>query len=74
MGSSLSDAQVALLRAHCPALRFVSVMLDAGAEDAAEKIAGRLAWHWPVRAIALPEGTQPDTVVEPEVLALLGRR
>ena len=26
MGSSLSDAQVALFREHCPALRFVSVM------------------------------------------------
>ncbi len=74
MGSSLSDAQTALLREHCPALRFVTVMLDAGAEDAAEKIAGRLAWHWPVRAISLPDGTQPDTVAEPEVLASLGRR
>jgi DNA primase len=74
MGSSISDAQVALLRAHCPALRFVSVLLDAGAGDAAERVAGRLAWYWPVRAVALPEGTQPDTVVEPEVLASLGRR
>jgi DNA primase len=74
MGSSISDAQVTLLREHCPALRFVTVMLDAGAEDAAEKVAGRLAWHWPVRSVALPEGTQPDTVAEPEVLALLGRR
>ena len=73
MGSSLSEAQIALLREHCPALRFVTVMLDAGAEEAAEKVAGRLAWHWPVRLIALPDGTQPDTVAEPEVLALLGR-
>src|SRR4051794_25458937 len=74
MGSSLSDTQVALLREHCPALRFVTVMLDAGAEDAAEKVAGRLAWHWPVRSITLPDGTQPDTIAEVEVLALLGRR
>src|SRR5918995_1095178 len=28
MGSSMSEAQVALLREHCPALRLVSVMLD----------------------------------------------
>lgn len=76
MGSSISDAQVALLREHCPALRHVSVMLDGdeAGRNASEAVASRLARHWWTRIVALPEGTQPDTV-ELEVLSgLLGRR
>jgi len=46
---------------------------DKAGREAAEKIAGRLAWHWPVRSRALPDDTQPDTVDAGELLALLGR-
>ena len=73
MGSHMADTQIALLREHCPALRLVSVMLDHGAGKAAEGIAARLAWHWPVRLLALPEGMQPDTIPEHDLLALLGK-
>ena len=72
-GSSLPGARVALRGQHCPAPRFVTVV-PADAEDAAGKVAGRSAWHWPVRAVAPRDGTRPDTVAGPEVPASLGRR
>jgi DNA primase len=45
MGSSMSDAQVALLREHCPELRHVTVMLDGdeAGRTAAEGVAVKLA-------------------------------
>jgi DNA primase len=48
MGSSLSDEQVALLREHCPALRFVTVMLDGGevGQKAVDIVTARLAMYW----------------------------
>jgi hypothetical protein len=47
MGSSLGDAQVAHLR-DCPALRFVTVMLDSdeAGQKAGDNIAAQLAKHW----------------------------
>lgn len=75
MGGSASEEQVVLLRAHCPALRHVTVMLDGdeAGRKATEAVAPRLAGHWWTRVVALPEGTQPDTVAEGQLAALLGR-
>jgi DNA primase len=75
MGSSLSDEQVALLREHCPALRFVTVMLDGdeAGRSAAEGVAVKLARHWWVRIVSLPDGGQPDTVELDVLEHLLGR-
>jgi DNA primase len=75
MGSSISESQVALLREHCPTLRFVSVMLDGddAGRSAAPEVAARLAKHWWTRIVALPEGTQPDTVDIDVLEELLGR-
>ncbi len=75
MGSSISDAQIALLVEHCPALRFVTVLLDGddAGRKAAELVAGRLAWHWPVKIGALPEGLQPDTTPEAVLMHAIGR-
>jgi DNA primase len=74
MGSSLSDEQVALLR-DCPALRFVTVMLDGdeAGQKAGDIIAAQLAKHWWTRIVALPDGTQPDTVEQSVLEQLLGR-
>jgi DNA primase len=74
MGSSLSDEQVALLR-DCPALRFVTVMLDGDGpgRKAADTVAARLAQNWWSRIVHLGNGKEPDTV-EPAALGrLLGR-
>jgi DNA primase len=76
MGSTLSEAQVALLREHCPALRYVSVMLDGdeAGRNASEVVASRLAKHWWTRIVELPDGTQPDTVKLDVLEELIGRR
>jgi DNA primase len=75
MGSSLSEAQVALLRERCPELRHVTVMLDGdeGGRTAADDVAVKLARHWWVRIVGLPDGGQPDTVAVDELERLLGR-
>jgi DNA primase len=75
MGSSISDEQVALLREHCPALRYVSVMLDGdeAGRKAADSVAARLARHWWTHIAELPDGTQPDTVALDVLEKLLGR-
>jgi DNA primase len=72
MGSSLSDEQVALLQAHAPHLRFITVMLDGDepGRKAADTVAARLAQNWWCRIVHLADGEEPDTV-EP---ALLERR
>ncbi len=72
MGSSLGEEQVALLQAHCPALRFVTVLLDGDepGRKAADTVAARLAQNWWCRIVHLAEGEEPDTV-DP---ALLERR
>jgi DNA primase len=75
MGSSLSDEQVMLLREHCPALRFITVMLDGDepGRKAADTIAARLAQSWWTRIVHLSDGEESDTV-EPALLGrLLGR-
>jgi DNA primase len=76
MGTSLSEEQVALLRAHCPALRFITMMLDGddAGRKAAPTVAARLARHWWTRIVELPDGTQPDTVERGVLEELLGRR
>jgi DNA primase len=76
MGSSIAEEQVALLREHCPALRFVTVMLDGdeAGRKAGDIIAARLAKHWWTRTVALPDGTQPDTVAHGQLEHLLGRK
>jgi DNA primase len=75
MGSSLSDEQVALLREHCPALRFVTIMLDGdeAGQKAVDIITARLAKYWWTRDVLLPDGTQPDTVEKSVLEQLLGR-
>jgi DNA primase len=75
MGSSLSDEQVSLLREHCPALRFVTVMLDGdeAGQKAVDIITTRLAKYWWTRDVVLPVGGQPDTVEKSVLEHLLGR-
>ena len=75
MGTSISEEQVALLQAHCPALRFVTVMLDGDApgREASQPVCAGLARHWWTRIMALPDGTQPDTVEEKELKAFVER-
>jgi DNA primase len=75
MGSSMSEEQIVLLCEHCPALRAVTLLLDGdeAGRKAAETIAPRLCPHWWTRIVALPEGTQPDTV-EPATLEQLLER
>ena len=55
MGASVSDRQIALLKEHCPALRFVTVCLDGDepGRKAGETVAARLAPHWWVRIAKL---------------------
>jgi DNA primase len=74
MGSSLSDEQVVLLR-DCPALRFVTVMLDGdeAGQKAVDNVIVRLAKHWWTRKVTLPDGTQPDTVDDDVLAQLFGR-
>ena len=76
MGGSISEEQVALLLEHCPALRFVTVCLDPddAGRKASELVAARLSRHWWVRIATLPDGMQPDTAPEADLLAALGRR
>jgi hypothetical protein len=66
--------RVALLR-DCPALRFVTVMLDGheAGEKAGDIIAVQLAKHWRTRIVTLPDGMQPDTVETSVLEQLLGR-
>ena len=75
MGTSISAEQVALLREHCPALRSLTVLLDGdeAGQKAAPEVAAALARHFWVRIVALPEGAEPDTLPQAELLALLGK-
>jgi DNA primase len=75
MGGSISEEQVALLREHCPNLRFVTVMLDGDepGREAAGIVAARLAQSWWSRIVHLAAGGQPDTVARPELGRVLGR-
>ena len=75
MGTSISAEQVATLERHCPALRSLTVLLDGdeAGRSAAPEVAAALAAHWWVRVAALPEGEEPDTLPQEELLALLGK-
>ena len=66
--------RIALLR-DCPALRFVTVMLDGdeAGRKAAPAVAAALARHWWVRIVELPDGMEPDTLPQEKLLALLGK-
>lgn len=74
MGSHLSDQQIALLQ-ECPTLRHITVLLDGDepGRKAADLVAARLARHWWVRTLSLPDDTQPDTLEVGELERLLGR-
>jgi DNA primase len=74
--SPVSEQQIALLRTHCPALRFVTVCLDGddAGRKASELVAAQLSRHWWVRIATLGDGMQPDTAPEADLLAALGRR
>ena len=75
MGSFLSAEQVALLQAHAPHLRFVSVMLDGDepGRKAGDTVAARLAQSWWTRIVHLADGEEPDTVDPALLERLLGR-
>ena len=75
MGSSLDEAQIALLYEHCPSLEALTVMLDGGeaASKAADVVASQLARHWWVRSAELTDGEQPDTVPLDDLHRLLRR-
>jgi len=66
MGSSVSEAQKALLTAH---FREVILMLDGDAtgRKAAEAIAPRFAGSVFVRICNVPEGKQPDELSSEEI-------
>lgn len=71
MGTVLSDRQEKLLQES--GLERVTLMLDGdkAGREAAEKILPRLARHFPVRVVELPEGTQPDTVDDATLQSLV---
>ena len=75
MGSSIAEAQILLLKEHCPSLRALTVMLDGGeaAQRAADMVASSLARHWWLRIAELADGEQPDTVPLAELQRLLKR-
>lgn len=75
MGSSIAEEQVALLRGHCPNLRHVTVLTDGddAGRKAAVAVAHSLSRHWWTFTALLPEGTQPDTAAEHDLLAALRR-
>ena len=59
LGSSISEAQVALIRDHCVT---AYVMLDGGADAARMKVVDRLAQEILVKSVVLPEGEDPESV------------
>jgi DNA primase len=75
MGSSISEEQVALLQSACPVLRFVTVLMDGDepGRAAGEKVGAAVSRHWWARIATLSADTQPDTVGEKELMALMGR-
>lgn len=62
LGSSVSDAQIALLKQS--GFNSVIVLMDAGSEKAERKLVYRLSRQWFVRSVALPDGEDPATVSE----------
>jgi len=70
MGSSLSEAQEELLTLH---FESVIVMLDGdeAGQEASKDCLLRLGRRMPIRAIALPEGCQPDQLPTEEIQNLL---
>jgi hypothetical protein len=74
MGSSISEAQVALLREHCPNLRYTTMLIDDAGRKAAVEVAAKLSQHWWTYISLLPDGTQPDTVESDLIKQVLGRK
>jgi len=60
LGSSISDEQVALLQKA--EISQVLVLLDAETDKARRKLLDRLAQHFSVRSVALPDGKDPASV------------
>lgn len=71
MGRSISTAQLELL--SCANARHVTVLLDGddAGRAAAGEVAGAIASVVWARTVQLPDGTQPDTVEQPELVRLL---
>ncbi len=71
MGSTLSDAQEALL---VESFDRVTLMLDgdAGGRSATTEIVGRLLRKVFIRVVDVPEGEQPDQLSSEQIQALLG--
>ena len=71
MGTSISDEQVALLVSA--GIKRVIVLMDGdnAGENAAEKVVPALARSFWVRTAVLPEGEDPETVDEAELLELV---
>ena len=75
MGSAISEAQIALLLEHCPALRFVTVLLD-GDDPGARRLSTS-----PLRSQGTgrsglpprPHGMQPDTTPLAALMHAIGR-
>jgi DNA primase len=72
MGCSMSDEQELQLVRH---FRRVLVMLDGdeAGRKAAGEIVSRLAWNLWIRAIEVPDGSQPDQLSPSELQQLLNR-
>lgn len=62
LGSSISDAQIALLKDA--GIKSALVLLDAGSEEAERKLVHRLSREIFVRSAALPDGEDPATASE----------
>src|SRR3954449_8484575 len=75
MGASIAEEQVALLQAHCPNLRFATVMPDGDqpGRERAGKVTARLGQNRWTRIVHLAREFQPDTVDAAEIEQLLGR-
>lgn len=76
LGSSVSDAQIALLQERLPRLRLVLVLFDG--DEAGRVAAGRaapaLARAFSTRIVDLEEGAEPDTIDAAELKALIDRK
>jgi len=60
LGSSVSDEQIALLKAA--RVQAIYVLLDSGAIKAARKVVYRVSREIFVRSVELPDGDDPATV------------
>lgn len=73
MGTALSEHQEKLLQES--GVKSITLMLDGNkaGREAVEKVLPRFAKHFSVMVAELPDGEQPDTVDEKDLLRLVGR-